>query len=44
MKRGILIVLVLLVKGGGAYSFDKLIASRAEKKRKTKEYELIEAK
>ena len=38
------IVLVLLVKGGGAYSFDKLITSRAEKKRETKEYELMEAK
>ena len=38
------IVLVLLVKGGGAYSLDKLIALKAEKKKETKEYELIEAK
>jgi putative oxidoreductase len=38
------IVLVLLVKGGGAYSFDKLIVSRAEKKKETEEYELVEAK
>ncbi len=38
------IVLVLLVKGGGSYSLDKLISSRAGKKKETKEYELIEAK
>jgi putative oxidoreductase len=38
------IVLVLLVKGGGAYSLDKLIALKAEKKKETKQYELIEAK
>jgi putative oxidoreductase len=38
------IVLVLLVKGGGAYSLDKLIALKAEKKKQTREFELIEAK